>query len=68
MACDSLLTKVCFKLLADLLQVDCQNLLSTGLLQFVSTSRNKSANDNYIHFHVLILNDTAYFFLVHLHI
>ena len=61
MACDSLLTKVCFKLSADLLQVDCQNLLSTGLLQFVS-------NDNYIHFHVLILNNTAYFFLVHLHI
>ena len=30
---------------ADLLQVDCQNLLSTGLLQVVSTSYNKSAND-----------------------
>ena len=29
----------------DLLQVDCQNLLSTGLLQVVSTSCNKSVND-----------------------
>ena len=38
MACDSLLT-------ASLLQVDCQNLLSTGLLQVVSKSCNKSAND-----------------------
>ena len=34
-------------LAADLLRVDCQYLLSTGLLQvnFVSTSCNKSAND-----------------------
>ena len=29
----------------DLLQVDCQNLLSTAFLQVVSTSCNKSAND-----------------------
>ena len=29
----------------NLLRVDCQNLLSTGLLQVVSTSCNKSAND-----------------------
>ena len=28
----------------DLLQVDCQNFLSTDLLQVVSTSCNKSAN------------------------
>ena len=28
-----------------LLQVDCQNLLSTGLLQLVSATRRKSAND-----------------------
>ena len=32
-------------LIFDLLHVDCQNLLSTGLLQAVSTSCNKSAND-----------------------
>ena len=38
MAYDSLLT-------TSLLQVDCQNLLSTGLLQVVSTRCNKSAND-----------------------
>ena len=37
--------QVCCKLLADLLQVDCQNLLSTGLLHVVSTSCNKSEND-----------------------
>ena len=29
----------------NLLQVDCQNLLSTGLLQVVLTSCNKFAND-----------------------
>ena len=29
----------------DLLQVGCQNLLSTGLLQVVSANCNKSAND-----------------------
>ena len=33
------------KLLADLSQVGCQNLLSTGLLQVVSTGCNKYAND-----------------------
>ena len=38
MACDSLL-------MTRLLQVDCKNLLSTDLLQVVSTSCNKSAND-----------------------
>ena len=32
-------------LLPELWQVDSQNLLSTGLLQVVSTSCNKSAND-----------------------
>ena len=37
--------QVCCKLSTDLLQVDCQNLLFTGLLQVVSTSCNKSAND-----------------------
>ena len=37
--------QVCCKLSTDLLQVDCQNLLSTGLLQVVSASCNKSAND-----------------------
>ena len=31
----------------DLLQVDCQNFLSTGLLQVVSTSCNKSGNDKF---------------------
>ena len=46
MACDNLLaTSLCCKLSTDLLQVDCQNLLPTGLLQVVSTSCNKSAND-----------------------
>ena len=47
MACDSLIVddKTVAKLSTDLLQVDCQNLLSTGLLQVVSTSCNKSAND-----------------------
>ena len=39
MACNS------GKLSIDLLQVDCQNLFSTGLLQVVSTSCNKSANE-----------------------
>ena len=38
MACDGLLTTRLF-------QVDCQNLLSKGLLQVVSTSCNKSVND-----------------------
>ena len=33
------------KLSADFLQVHCQNVLSTGLLQVVSTSCNKSVND-----------------------
>ena len=43
-ACDGLVTTNL--LLSDLLQVDCQNLLSTGLLlQVISTSCNKSAND-----------------------
>ena len=37
--------QTCCKLSTDLLQVDCQNLLSTGLLQVVSTSCNKSANE-----------------------
>ena len=37
--------QVCCKLSADLLQVDCQNLLSTGLLQVVSISWNKSTAD-----------------------
>ena len=38
--------KVCGKLSTDLLQVDCQNLLSmSSLLQVVSTSCNKSVND-----------------------
>ena len=36
--------QVCCMLSTDLLQVDCQNLLSTGLLQVVSTSCNKSVN------------------------
>ena len=36
--------QVCCKLSTDLLQVDCKNLLSTGLLQVVSTSCNKSVN------------------------
>ena len=31
---------------ADLLQVDCQNLLCTVLLQVVSTNRNKPVNDS----------------------
>ena len=44
MACDSLLIAV-VKFSTDLLQVDCQNLLSTGFLQVVSTSCNKSTND-----------------------
>ena len=35
-----------YKLSTDLLQVDCPNLLSTVLLQVVSTSCNKFANDN----------------------
>ena len=39
MACDSLL-------MTSALQVGFQNLLSTGLLRVVSTSCNKSANDN----------------------
>ena len=34
-----------YKWSTDLLQVDCQNLLSTGLLKFVSTSCNKSTTD-----------------------
>ena len=37
--------QACCKLSTDLMQVDCQNLLSTSLLQVVSTSCNKSAND-----------------------
>ena len=35
----------CVRMSTDLLQVDRQNLLSTGLPQVVSTSCNKSAND-----------------------
>ena len=31
----------------NLLQVDCQNFLSSGLLQVVSTSCNMSVNDNF---------------------
>ena len=48
MACDSLLTTNLLptgELSTDVLQVDCPNLLSTGLLQVVSTSCKKSAND-----------------------
>ena len=37
--------QTCCKLSTDLLQVDCQNLLSISLLQVVSTSCNKSTND-----------------------
>ena len=37
--------QVVCKLSTDLFQVDCESLLSTGLLQVVSTSCNKSAND-----------------------
>ena len=44
MACDSLMT-TSLLMSTDLLQVDCLNLLSAGLLQFVSTSYNKSATD-----------------------
>ena len=33
--------QICCKLSTDLVQVDCQNLLSTGLLQAVSKSCNK---------------------------
>ena len=42
MACDILLTTTCSKLSTDMMQVDCQNLLSTGLLQIALTSCNKS--------------------------
>ena len=35
----------CCNLSTDLSQVDCRNLLVTGLLQIVSTTCNKSAND-----------------------
>ena len=38
----------------DLLEVDFQNLLSTGLLQVVSTSCNKSANDKLTDFNRLV--------------
>ena len=49
MAYDSLLrTEGRSKLSTDLLPVDCQNLLSRGLLQVVSTSCNQSANDNLV--------------------
>ena len=55
MACDSLLQQVCCKLSTDLLQVVnwlvascqqtcCKLIISTGMLQVVSTSCNKSAN------------------------
>ena len=37
--------QACCKLSTDLLQVDYYNLSSTGLLQVVSTSCSKSAND-----------------------
>ena len=37
--------QACCNLSTDLLQVDCPKLLSTGLLQAVSTSCNKFAND-----------------------
>ena len=37
----------------DLSQVDCQNLLSTGLQQVVSTSCNKSENDKIVQHFVL---------------
>ena len=37
--------QTCCKLSTDLLQVECHDLFSTGLLQVVSTSCNKSAND-----------------------
>ena len=39
--------QVCCKLSTDLLQADCQILLSTGLLQVVSISCNKSENDKF---------------------
>ena len=39
---------VCGKFTTDLLQVDCQDLSSTSLLQVVPTSYNKSANDKLI--------------------
>ena len=42
MACDILLTTTCSKLSTDMMQVDCQNLSSTGLLEVASTSCNKS--------------------------
>ena len=42
---NSLVTELCCKLSTDFLLFDCQNVLSTGLLQVVSTSCNKSAND-----------------------
>ena len=46
MASDSLLTlQVSRKLSTDLSQVDCQNLLQTGLLHVVLTSCNQFAND-----------------------
>ena len=38
MACDSLLTQVCCKLSTGLLQIDYHKLLSTDLLQVVSTT------------------------------
>ena len=46
MACDSWLLTCLFrcKQRSDLLQVDCQNLSSAGLLQVVLTSCNKSEN------------------------
>ena len=46
MACDSLLTTSLLQVVHRLVQTDCAYLLPTGLLQVVSTSCNKSANDN----------------------
>ena len=46
MACDSLLTTSLLQVVNRLVQTDCAYLLPTGLLQVVSTSCNKSANDN----------------------
>ena len=50
-----------------LLKVDCQNLLSTALLQVVSTSSNKSANDKVKQANAMVLfvykpDDTLFHF------
>ena len=43
------------------LQVDCQNLLSTDLLQVVSTSCNKSANDKLQQAWIQLVKSTSFF-------